>query len=272
MNRLRDAFQRLQQAGRRALLPYITGGYPDPATTVAILKRIPAERCVCVELGIPFSDPIADGPVIQTSFSRALERGFRIDAFFEALAAERDEIAVPLVAMVSFSIVHRRDPAAFVDRVRAAGIDGLIVPDLSLEEADELASVCRERDCPLIMIAAPTTTAERRQRIAEISEPFIYYQALAGVTGERDELPADLTEHVRELKSQTGKPVCVGFGISQPGHVATVCSVAEGAIVGSAIVRRINAAVDRNAPQSEIVDEVIGTIEQLTTGLPTAGA
>lgn len=268
MNRLRRRFQQLQAGGQRALLPYITGGYPDAATTVEILRGVDPARCACVELGIPFSDPIADGPVIQTSFSRALERGFRIDNLFDELADHRDEIAVPLIAMVSYSILYRREPRAFVARAANAGIDGLIVPDIAMEEAGELAAIGRDGDCPIVMLVAPTTREPRRAQIAALSEPFIYYQSTAGVTGEREQLPADLLENVARLRAQSGKPVCVGFGIATPEHVAAVCRVADGAIVGSAIVRRMNTAVERGDSASATARTVIEFIETLAAAVP----
>lgn len=258
----------MQRDRRKALLPYITGGYPDAETTCAILEGIDPARCACVEVGIPFSDPIADGPVIQTSFSRALERGFKLDELFKTLAGRRSSIAVPLLAMVSYSIVYRRDPQVFVERAREAGFDGMIVPDLAIEEADELAAICRQRECPLVMLVAPTSGAARRRRIADISEPFIYYQALAGVTGERSALPTDLVEHLQQLRAETGKPICVGFGISKPEHVQTVCTVADGVIVGSAFVRRMNAAIERDADRGQIVRAVLESVAELTAALP----
>ncbi len=271
MNRLRAAFERLRARRQRTLLPYITAGYPDVESTIALLRAIDPEPCAAVELGIPFSDPIADGPVIQTSFSRALAAGFRLDPLLDALAAARNEVRAPLLAMVSYSIVYRRDPGQFVERARAAGVDGLIVPDLALEEAGELAEIGRSADCPLVMIIAPTSTSERQARIAALSEPFIYYQSFAGVTGERSALPDDLAAHVQELRAATGKPICVGFGISTPAHVAAVCRVADGAIVGSAIVRRMNAAVDCGAPRAELVADVSGFIHELAAALPAPG-
>lgn len=267
MNRLPEAFERLARSGRKALLPYITGGFPDAATTVAILKRIDPQVCACVEVGIPFSDPIADGPVIQASFATALERGFRLDTLFEALGQARDAIAVPLLAMVSYSVVYRRDPQQFVAQARAAGFDGLIVPDLAFEEAENLARIAQAAECPLVLMVAPTTADDRRARIAALSEPFIYYQSLAGVTGERTALPADLTQHVQELRRAAQKPVCVGFGIATAEHVRTVCAVAHGAIVGSAIVRQMNEAVARHARGPDIAELVLGKIAALATGL-----
>lgn len=267
VNRLRQSFDRFRAAGRRALLPYITAGLPDLETTIAILRTIDAQHCACVELGIPFSDPIADGPVIQASFYAALERGFRVEPLFDAVRVARPDIAVPLVAMVSYSIVYRRDPRRFVTAARDAGIDGLIVPDLSFEEAEELAAVCHSADCPLVMMIAPTTVGSRREKIAALSEPFIYYQSLAGVTGERTSLAGDLASHVATIRSLTPKPVCVGFGISTPAQVREVCRIADGAIVGSAIVRRINEAVARGASPQAIVASACEFIATLARGV-----
>jgi tryptophan synthase alpha chain len=267
MNRLRATFDELRTTGRKALLPYITGGYPDCTTTMDILRRLDPRQCAAAEIGIPFSDPIADGPVIQASFSAALESGFRIDTLFDALRAARADIHIPLLAMVSYSIVYRRDPRRFVERAKAAGCDGLIVPDLALEEAAELAAAGRDCDCPLVMLITPTSTEPRRRQIAALSEPFIYYQSLAGVTGERTALPADLAAHVQQLRTETGKPICVGFGISTPEQVAAVCQFADGAIVGSAIVRRISAALARGITGAALAQHAAAWIAELARDL-----
>jgi tryptophan synthase alpha chain len=200
--------------------------------------------------------------VIQTSFYRALESGFRLRDFFDQLAAARDagEIRVPLVAMVSYSIVHRLGHAEFLDRAR---VDGLIVPDLSVEEADELAQLGRARGCPLILIAGPTTDERRRARIAALSGPFVYYQSIAGVTGERLGLPADLASNVASLRAASGRPVCVGFGLSRPEDVRAACRVADGAIVGSALVRRMTEAIDNGVPRAAQIESIVGYIEEL---------
>jgi tryptophan synthase alpha chain len=267
-NRLASRFDALAASGRKALLPYITAGYPDCAATLRILRDIPPQPCAAVELGIPFSDPIADGPVIQTSFARALAGGFRLQALWDALRTARGEIAVALIAMVSYSIVFRRGPARFLDEAAAAGIDGLIVPDLPVEETPVLAAEGARRGVPLALMVAPATPVERRGRIAALSEPFVYYQSVAGVTGERGGLPPDLSPNVSALRQAAGKPVCVGFGIARAEHVAAVCAVADGAIVGSAIVRRMNAGVDRAATPAGIAADVSSFIAELAAGLP----
>jgi tryptophan synthase alpha chain len=267
MSRLRETFAERRASGRKSLLPYITGGYPDVETTAAILRTIDPGPCACVEVGIPFSDPIADGPVIQTSFSRALAEGFKLDDLLAILRQQREDIAVPLLAMVSYSIVYRRGPEAFVDVLREAGFDGVIVPDLALEEAADLVRLTRERDSALVMMVAPTTEPDRQRQIADLSEPFIYYQSLAGVTGERASLPPDLQQHVQELRVATGKPICVGFGVSTAAQIQRVCTIADGAIVGSAIVRRMTAAVEEGCSPGEIAARVDEFIQSLTTNL-----
>lgn len=267
MNRLIQAFAERVAAGRKSLLPYVTAGYPDVATTLEVLRRVDAAACPCVELGIPFSDPIADGPVIQESFARALAGGFRLERLFAALHERRAEFPTALVVMVSYSIVYRRTPGEFVAQARRAGIDGLIVPDLALEEVDELAAICRGNEMALVLIAAPPSDAARRRRIAALSSPFVYYQSVTGVTGERERLPDDLLEQVRRLRAESGRPVCVGFGLARPEHVAAVCAVADGAIVGSAIVRRMTAAVEGGQGAAQIGERVRAFVAELAGAL-----
>ncbi|TWT43894.1 Tryptophan synthase alpha chain [Phycisphaerae bacterium RAS1] len=267
MNALARQFSTLRAAGRRGLLPYITAGYPDVDTTIEILRRLDPQRCACVELGIPFSDPIADGPVIQTSFSRALQAGFRLDALLGALSAARGEIAVPLVAMVSYSIIYRRGVREFVAAARDAGVSGVLAPDVAIEEAESLAAVCRDADMGLILIAAPTSTDERLRRIAAISDPFIYYQSVAGVTGERQALPPQLAQRVSRLRALSGKPVCVGFGVSGPEQVRAVCAFADGAIVGSAIVRKMNEAVTAGQRADALAETIVAFVHELASAV-----
>lgn len=271
MNLLNRRFVELRVAGRRGLLPYITAGYPDVDTTIEILRRLDPQRIVCVELGIPFSDPIADGPVIQTSFGRALDAGFRLDGLFHALRAAHASIRVPLVAMVSYSIIFRRGVAEFVAAARHAGISGILAPDVATEEAETLFRCCQDAELGLILIAAPTSDEARLRRIAALSNPFIYYQCVAGVTGERGALPAELSERVRQLRTLSGKPVCVGFGVSRPEQVRAVCDVADGAIVGSAIVRRMNDAVTAGLAGAALAEAVVGWIDELAVAGSNGG-
>lgn len=268
MNALQAEFARRIKRGERALLPFITAGDPDCDSTVEILTRIPADSCACVELGIPFSDPIADGPVIQASFARAINSGFRVTSLLDALRAARGRITVPLLAMVSYSIVHRRGVSAFVEQLAAAGISGVLAPDLAIEEADELLAATRACGLSTIFIAAPTTEPDRLARIAAASDPFVYLQSVAGITGERSGLPPDLPVSVQRLRSAGAKAVCIGFGVSRPEHVRDVCRVADGAIVGSAIVRRLNEAAAHRERGPALAGRIEAAVRELAAGLP----
>jgi tryptophan synthase alpha chain len=265
-NRIDRSFASARRQNVGALLPYITAGYPNPETTAAILQDLDRPGVTAVELGIPFSDSIADGPVIQTSFTRALDRGLKIDRILEMVAAIRSHISLPVLAMVSFTIVHRRGTADFLQSLAQAGFDGLIVPDLALEEAPQLAEETRKSGLRHVMMVAPTSSPQRTERIAGLSTGFLYYQAVVGITGERSQLPDDLPVHINQLRSVCQCPIAVGFGISTPDHVRQVCAVADGAIVGSAIVRRINDAVDAGRSASQIVRGVSDFVEELLTG------
>ena len=251
-------------AGRPAgLWPFLAAGYPDLATTAALLKALGALPIRGVELGIPFSDPIADGPVIQRAFSEALSAGLKLRDVFAMVTALRDEIHYPLLAMVSASIVYCVGIETFVKNASEAGFDGLIVPDISLEEAPRLAEAAAGAGLRLSMLIAPTTPAERRERIADVSSGFLYYVSVQGTTGARANLPADLKTNVCELKDATGSPVLVGFGIGNPSQVREVCRYADGAIAGSAIVRRITELCEQGESGPALVAEVTAFIHEL---------
>ncbi len=263
MSRLEDKINALRSTGGKALAPYLSAGFPDVDTSVAVLAGLQHEAIGCVELGIPFSDPIADGPVIQASFARALDGGFRLDRLLDALRAAQADIRPPLVAMISYSILFRRDPQRLMSRFKAAGIDAVLAPDLALEEAESLIAAAKEVDLPVVLMIAPTTRPERRRRVAELSAPWIYYQSLAGVTGERAALPSDLEDNIRQVRGYAAKPIFVGFGISTPEQVRAVCGVADGAIVGSAIVRRVLDQVDRGAAADDVVQATTAYVHAL---------
>ncbi|MBK8914123.1 MAG: tryptophan synthase subunit alpha [Phycisphaerales bacterium] len=267
MNPLQAEFARRRDRGERALLPFITAGDPDCDTTIEILTRIPPDSCACVELGIPFSDPIADGPVIQASFARALDSGFRVANLLDALRAAGRSIRVPLVAMVSYSIIHRRGVSPFVEQFAAAGVSGVLAPDLVIEEADDLRTAASNSGLSTIFIAAPTTEPDRLQRIAAASDPFVYLQSVAGITGERTGLPPELPAGVQRLRSAGARAVCIGFGISRPEHVRDVCRMADGAIVGSALIRRLNEAAARGERGPSLALQIEAAVRDLATGL-----
>jgi tryptophan synthase alpha chain len=245
------------------LWPFLAAGYPSLDATTATLRALAGLPIRGVELGFPFSDSIADGPVIQHAFSRALAEGVHVDAIFDTIAAARREIEYPLLAMVSASIVYRVGVELFISKAHAAGFDGLIVPDLSLEEAPGMAKAVEGAGLRLSMLIAPTTSPEREKRIAEVASGFLYYVSVQGTTGERRALPADLPDHVGRLRKATGLPVLVGFGIGTPQQVREVCGFANGAIVGSAIVRKITAAINARRSGEAIVETTVQFISEL---------
>ena len=261
VRRLADA------AGRGALLPYLTGGYPGVDATAEWIKRFDVGGVAAIEIGFPYSDSIADGPVIQESFYRALARGLKIDDLFEMVHAVRPAVDVGLIAMVSFSIVRRMGVERFTDRAAECGFDGLIVPDVPHEEADEVIAATAARGLCNAMLVAPTTSPERAEQIARRSTGFVYQVAARGITGERDRLPADLRVRVERLRSVADLPVCVGFGVSSAAHVRQVCEAADGAIVGSAIVRRITDALDTGESHDTIIERVAEFVDELSRGV-----
>ena len=263
-NRLIKTFAELRESGRRTLLPFITAGFPDLQTTEAILHDFETRGVRVCELGIPFSDPIADGPVIQSSYSQALDAGVTSQKIFETVERYRQNGGkLALVAMVSYSIVFRHEPKRYLADARKSGFDAVLIPDLPLNEAagiEALASACGLCN---VMLVAPTTPGPRRLKIAEHSRGFIYYISVAGITGERKSLPDETVAAVAELKTHTDLPVCVGFGISNPTTVKTVCQSADGAIVGSALVHRIIDDIEKKLPREELVENLGKFVSEL---------
>ena len=234
-----QTFSELRASGKIALMPFLSAGYPDLATTAAILPALEAAGANLIEIGFPFSDPIADGPTIQESYTVALSHKLKLADIFKMVAAVRPTVGLPLVGMVSYSIVFRYGLDRFVVDAKTAGFDALIIPDLPPPEAQSICTKIRAGGLDTVLLVAPTTTPERRAEIAALSSGFIYYLSISGITGERDKLPADLATNVKALKQLTDKPVCVGFGISKREHVQQLSDIADGVIVGSAFVKRI---------------------------------
>lgn len=230
-------------------MPFIPAGYPDLATTTAILPELEKAGASLIEIGFPFSDPIADGPTIQAAFTYALAKKIRVKDVMAAVAAARKSMTVPMVAMLSYSIIFRYGQDRFFTELRTSGFDGVIIPDLPPPEAQAVCTRVRSAGLDTILLVSPTTTAQRRKEIADLCSGFVYYMSLSGITGERAELPADITTNVRDLKSLTQIPVCVGFGISKPQHVAQLNHIADGAIVGSAFVRKITQHINESPSQ-----------------------
>jgi len=224
-----------------ALLPFLPAGYPDLATTVKCIKALDHPGVGAIEIGFPFSDPIADGPVIQHAFNHALTHGLKTHQIFEAIGSIK-VVTPPLVAMVSISIVTRYGTERFINDAKQAGFSGILIPDQPLPQARPTCDAIRAAGLDTVMLVAPTTTPGRRKLIADLSSGFIYYLSVSGITGERDALPADIVEQLQQLTSLATSPVCVGFGIGKRSQVEQLKGLASGAIVGSAIVNQMEEA------------------------------
>lgn len=237
MNRIDKKFKQLKKEGKKAFIAYITAGDPDLAATKNIVLALERSGVDIVELGIPFSDPLADGPTIQAASQRALKKGANLKKIFAAVRSLRAKTDMPIVFMTYYNPVLKYGLEKFCKSCKSCGVDGVIVPDLPFEEAAELKKFSKKTGVAAIFLVAPTSTPERIKKISESSRGFIYYVSLTGVTGARAKLPAEVVSKIKSIKSLTDKPVAVGFGISNATQASRIASVADGVIVGSAIVR-----------------------------------
>ncbi len=244
MPTIQSTFAALREKKHLALMPFIPAGYPDLATTAALLPAMEKAGANLIEIGIPFSDPIADGPTVQAAFTAALAKGLKLTDIFSTIRQVRPKVSIPLVAMVSFSIVYRYGVERFAADAKAAGFDGLILPDLPPPEAASVCAKVQAAGLETSLLVAPTTSESRRKEIADLSTAFVYYLSVSGITGERDRLPENIESNLRQLRSITKQPVCVGFGINTPEHLAQLAPLADGAIVGSAVVKRMTQSID----------------------------
>jgi tryptophan synthase alpha chain len=266
MSRLDQLFADLRSQKRKAFMPFVTAGDPDLDFTADVIRELDRRGCSMCEVGIPYSDPIADGPVIQASYTRALAKKIKLHDIFDMLVRVSRDVKMPLVTMVSYAIVYRHGLQEYVADAQAAGIVGAIVPDLLVEEAEELATTCKAADFSLIQLVTPTTPRERTVRIARSSTGFLYYVSVTGITGERTELPPSLVDNVGWLRTQTDLPICIGFGISRPEHVKLLAPVADGLIVGSAIAKRVAEAAAN--PRDSVLKDVGEYASSLLQALP----
>ena len=225
---------------RIALMPFLMAGDPDLATTARILIELQASGADMIELGIPYSDPLADGPIIQLAASRALSSGTSPDKVFKMLSELRDELSIPIILFTYSNPLINIGLEQFCVKASKSGVSGLVVPDLPLEEAKKLSKVAKSKEIDLVLLVAPTTPKERMEKIAEASNGFTYLVSVTGVTGERTSLESNVESLVSQLKNSSSCPIAVGFGISDPKHIQQVRKWgADGAIVGSALVKKI---------------------------------
>lgn len=263
MNRIDQRFQELRAQGKKAVIPFITAGDPDFATTQELAWALEEAGADLLELGVPFSDPLADGTTIQRATERALRNGTTLKGVIGLVERIRSRSRLPVILMSYINPILRMGPREFATRAGEAGVDGIIVPDLPPEEAEEIRGCCQASSVHTIFLAAPTSTETRLRRIAESSEGYIYYVSLKGVTGARETLQADLEISLNRVRRLTTKPIAVGFGISTPVQAAEVARLADGVIVGSAIVQRI----EQQRGEPRMVGEVAGFVRSLKQAL-----
>ena len=238
-----NAFLKIKEAGRIALMPFLMAGDPDLRTTSDILLKLQDKGADIIELGIPYSDPLADGPVIQLAASRALSSGTSPSRVFEMLDNLKNKLSIPVILFSYTNPLLNRGFERFCKEACDVGVSGLVIPDLPLEEAKRFSPIASERSLDLVLLVAPTTPNDRIKKIAEISKGFIYLVSVTGVTGARSVLDDRVESLVKQIKESSSSPVAVGFGISAPKHIHQVRSWgADGAIVGSALVNRISNA------------------------------
>ncbi|MGH8059906.1 MAG: tryptophan synthase subunit alpha [Candidatus Entotheonellia bacterium] len=267
MGRIGQTFARLRHAHERALIPYITAGDPDLDMTKALVLEIARRGGDLIELGVPFSDPLADGPIIQRASQRALQGGTTLRKIISLVGELRRETDVPLILMTYYNPVFQYGEAPFVADAIAAGVDGVIVLDLPPEEAQTLIQLTDGSPLDLIFLMAPTSTQARLSLIADVSQGFIYYVSRLGITGVRDRLADDLASRLEQVRASTSKPVAVGFGVSTPEHVRLASECADGVFVGSAIVQLMEAAPAREACLAQ-VGEFVQALKAATRPIP----
>jgi len=262
MSRIDQTFKRLQGKGQTALIPFIVAGDPDLEATEALVLKLAESGADLIELGVPFSDPIADGTTIQAASQRALKKGVSIEGIL-SLARRLKGITPPLVLMTYFNPVFRYGLKHFAAGCKECGVDGVIVPDLPPEEAGPWIKEARELELDTIFLVAPTCPPERIRTVNKYSRGFIYYVSITGVTGIRGKLPDNLEQAINGIKEYTRKPVAVGFGISGPEQAKMISHYADGVIVGSAIVK----IIEKNLNCSNLIDRVGNFISSLADAL-----
>lgn len=267
MSAIDDVFARCREEGRAAFIPFLVAGDPDLETTERLLEALAAGGADVIELGVPFSDPIADGPTIQRASVRALEGGVTLARILDLVARTRDRLGVPIVLFSYFNPLYRRGLPTFAEQAAASGVDGVLCVDLPPEEAEEeLIPVLRARHIDTIFLLSPTSSKERRKRIVEASTGFVYYVSRIGITGKQKALAPNLLKETKKLRKKMDKPLAVGFGISTPEQVADVADVADGVVVGSALVQLVEDESDaENLP--DLLEE---KVRELTAPLRAA--
>jgi tryptophan synthase alpha chain len=261
MNRIDSTFKKLKADRKKAFIAFITAGFPDLDTTGRLVLELASNGVDIIELGIPFSDPIADGEVIQEASQWALKRNrVNLADVFKLVKKLRSQTSIPLCLMSYYNPIFVFGEEKFLNRAKSSGVDGVIIPDLPPEEGVRFSKTAGKLGLDTIFFIAPTTVPKRMKSIIRLSRGFIYYISLTGVTGARNSLPAGLSRQIKRVKRLSPKPVCVGFGVSSPEQVKILKKVSDGVIVGSAIVRKIK----ENIGKKDLVARVAGFVRKLT--------
>ena len=237
MNRIEAIFTELKNKKKKAFIPYIMAGYPtvsDTLKTLSLLEHIGAD---IVELGVPFTDPLADGPVIQAAASKALEKGITLRKVIDIVRKARKTLSIPIVLMTYYNPVFKYGLEFFFENAKKAGIDGLIVPDLPPDEANDFISFAKHHNIATIFLLAPTSTEDRIRLVCRKTSGFVYYVSITGITGSKLTITEEMKMKVSQIKKHTQKAVCIGFGVKKPSQAKEVSRIADGVIVGSSIVK-----------------------------------
>ncbi len=263
VQRIAAAFQKARPANRATLMPYLTLGYPDQETSLTLVETVAAAGADLLELGVPFSDPLADGPTIQQATHIALQQGMSVRRCLEMCLTLRGRgVETPFLLMGYYNPILAYGERAFCQACQEASVDGLIVPDLPPEEGENLERICRECGLALVYLLAPTSPPQRIALVAARSQGFIYLVSLTGVTGARENLPSDLAAFINRTRQATDRPLAVGFGISTPQQAAQVARLADGVIVGSALVKMAGRGPEKIGQLKEFVVALRQAVER----------
>ena len=264
MTSVSQRFAQLKQASQCGVIPFITAGEPDLETTTNALKTLAANGADIIELGVPYSDPLADGPVIQAAATRALAKGVCLDDVLNIVRTVQPEIDIPIVLFTYYNPIYHRGAENFLKTIASAGVNGLVVPDLPLEEAESFLDLAQAQGIEVILLVAPTSPSERINKIASHSQGFIYLVSVTGVTGMRTEVESRVKDLIGQLKEVTDKPIGVGFGISEPAQAMQLKDWgADAVIVGSAFVKKL--ATDDSQKALQNIGEFCHSLKEAVT-------
>lgn len=252
MNRINKKFKQLKKEDKKAFIPYICYGDPEINVTERLVTLLDDKGADIIELGFPFSDPLADGPTVQEATQISLRNEITVENYLSTVKKLRKKTDIPLLIMTYYNILFNYGMKKFIMNASKAGLDGAIVPDLPLEESDKFLKYSSDYEFSLVHLISPNTSKERMKKIVEKSTGFIYYVSLTGVTGARKDISSNIQYKIKDLKKISSKPICVGFGISKPSHVKKIRKIADGVIVGSAILNILHENMNKKDVYSKI--------------------